>query len=80
MHILKIIDNGSPVYLMREKKFDILNLVKGFTVEFRQDATISSGCFSVNVPLFVTYLEQFQDFKKINDCITPLVIKSKPAR
>lgn len=77
MHILKLMDNGVPVYLMREKKFDILQLMKGFSVEFRQDVKIVMGAFSVKVPLFIAYLEQFQDFKRINDVITPLIIKNR---
>lgn len=77
MYILKIIDNGNPIYMMRVKKFDILNLMKGYSVEFRQDVKIVMGAFSVKVPLFIAYLEQFQDFTRINDCITPLIIKTR---
>jgi hypothetical protein len=77
MHILKVIDNGSPIYLMRKKPFDILHLMKGYSVEFRQDVKISMGAWSVNVILFITYLEQYQDFQRVNDCITPLVIKNR---
>jgi len=77
MHILKVINNGSPVYLMRDKPFDILNLMKGYSVEFRQDVKIVMGSFDVQGALFITYLEQFQGFQRIDNMITPLIIKNR---
>jgi hypothetical protein len=77
MNILKVINNGSPVYLMRQKPFDILNLMKGFSVEFRQDVKIVMGAFDVQGTLFITYLEQFQGFQRIDSMITPLIIKNR---
>jgi hypothetical protein len=62
---------------MRQKPFDILNLMKGFSVEFRQDVKIIMGAFDVQGTLFITYLEQFQGFQRIDSMITPLIIKNR---